>query len=71
MIENIFTYDGKPGHEIVLVYEAAFCDLGQYELVATTCRDNGEEFVAVWKPLDEFREGRAILYPEGLLELLG
>jgi len=69
-IENIFTYDGKPAHEIVLVYEAAFCDQGQYEVGRTTCRDNGEEFEAVWKPLDDFRKGTSILYPEGLLELL-
>ena len=71
MIENIFTYDDKPGHEIVLVYEGGFCDERWYELASAVCRDDDGEFLAVWKPLDEFREGRAILYPEGLLELLG
>jgi len=32
MIENIFEYDGKPGHEIVLVYEADFADSLLYEI---------------------------------------
>lgn len=30
-LENIFTYDGRPGHEIVLVYETAFTDPSWYE----------------------------------------
>lgn len=70
MIENIFTFDGKPGHEIVLVYEANFVELPLYEVESVSCRDDGGEFVAVWKPIGEFRAGQAILYPEGLLDLL-
>jgi ADP-ribose pyrophosphatase YjhB (NUDIX family) len=69
-IENIFTYDGQPGHEIVLVYEASFADPRLYEVEAVRCRDDGGEFVGVWKPIDEFRSGKAPLYPEGLLDLL-
>ena len=69
-IENIFTFDGKPGHEIVLVYEARFVDSHLYDVESVRCRDDDGEFVALWKPVDEFQSGRAILYPEGLLELL-
>jgi 8-oxo-dGTP pyrophosphatase MutT (NUDIX family) len=69
-IENIFVYDGKPGHEIVLVYQADFVDPDVYKVESIRCQDNGEEFDAVWKSLSEFREGKAPLYPEGLLDLL-
>jgi 8-oxo-dGTP pyrophosphatase MutT (NUDIX family) len=70
VIENIFVYDGKPGHEIVLVYEANFVDSHLYRVESVRCRDDGEEFVATWKPIAGFRAGEAPLYPEGLLDLL-
>jgi len=69
-IENIFTYDGQPGHEIVLVSEANLADWRLYQVEWVRCRDNGEDFAARWKPLSEFRDGKAHLYPEGLLDLL-
>lgn len=69
-IENIFTFDGKPGHEIVLVYEASLVDPDLYEVESVSCRDDDGEFVALWKSIEEFKMGKAILYPEGLLDLL-
>jgi ADP-ribose pyrophosphatase YjhB (NUDIX family) len=70
MIENIFTYDGEPGHEIVLVYEASFVDSRLYELESVKCKDNGGWLMAQWKPMADFRVGSAILYPDGLLDFL-
>ena len=70
MMENIFIFDGKPGHEIVLVYEANFVDSRLYEAESVRCEENGGEFVAVWKSISEFRAGKVPLYPEGLLDLL-
>jgi len=32
--------------------------------------DMNESFKALWKSLDEFGDGKSILYPDGLLELL-
>jgi ADP-ribose pyrophosphatase YjhB (NUDIX family) len=70
-LENIFTCNGKPGHEIVLCYEAKFADPAFYQQeTAAGHEDNGQSFQAVWKVLADFQEGRAILYPEGLLDLL-
>jgi 8-oxo-dGTP pyrophosphatase MutT (NUDIX family) len=69
-IENIFVYRGKPGHEIVLVYEATLADSHLYQVESVRCKENGDEFVGVWKSIDHFRAGKAPLYPEGLLELL-
>jgi len=70
VIENIFVYDGKPGHEIVMVFQANFVDDRMYEVGQLGCRNDGEEFDAMWKPMSEFREGKAPLYPAGLLAFL-
>ena len=70
MIENIFTYDGQPGHEIVLVYEANFVDSRLYKLESVRLRDNGDWLVGMWKPMADFQAGKVPLYPKGLLELL-
>jgi 8-oxo-dGTP pyrophosphatase MutT (NUDIX family) len=70
-IENIFIYDGQPGHEIALIFEGAFVDLSLYgrgEMVGH--EDDGTPFKVLWKPLSDFGDGHAPLYPEGLLELL-
>ena len=75
-IENLFTFEGQPGHEIVVVYEGKFVDRSLYDKPYVYGHEDGPiqgslvSFKALWKPLDEFRQGRYPLYPEGLLELL-
>jgi ADP-ribose pyrophosphatase YjhB (NUDIX family) len=69
VIENIFWYGGNPGHEIVLVYYADFVEPEIYNTESMVCADDESEFVAVWKPISEFRSN-LVLYPEGLLDLL-
>ena len=70
MLENIFTYDAKRGHEIVLIYQAVFEDPEIYGASSVRCQDDDGEFLACWIPLADFETGQAILYPEGLLDLL-
>jgi len=75
-LENIFVYDGQPGHEVCLIYDGAFVE--EYRTVDTYTvegRDHDEEaaetlYTATWKTLDFFRNGDAPLYPDGLLDLL-
>lgn len=68
-LENIFTYLGTPGHELVRVYEARFADTQLYERDVFECVEaNGAAFTCVWKEIDSFA-GDA-LYPAGLLDLL-
>ena len=71
-LENIFTYDGEPGHEIVQVYDGALTEPGLYEQAVILGReaDVEEPFQAMWKSLDEFGPGKSILYPDGLLEMV-
>ena len=70
-LENIFTYDGQLGHEIVLVYDAEFADQSLYDQTWLVGReDDGLSFKAVWKRLTDFQRGLDRLYPDGLWELL-
>jgi 8-oxo-dGTP pyrophosphatase MutT (NUDIX family) len=71
-LENIFVFNGTPGHEIVMVYDGALVDSGLYEqaVIVGIEAEINESFNAIWKRLDEFGKGKSILYPTGLLELL-
>jgi len=70
-IENIFECDGKPGHELVQVYKAEFVDPEFYHREwFDAFEDDGSELKVMWKDIEFFKNGKAPLYPTGLLELL-
>jgi mRNA interferase MazF len=72
-LENIFIFDGRAGHEVVLIYDGQFVDdtLNGDDIVIQGTDDDNILFDAMWKPLDFFRaEDSPPLYPNGLLELL-
>jgi len=69
-LESLFSYAGRPGHELVLVYSARFADerlYGHAELAGQ--ESDGQAFVASWRSLDSFADD-CRLVPEGLLALL-
>ena len=71
VLENIFFYNGQPGHEIVFVYDAQFVDQELYEVERFTVHeDTGETFHAVWLELSASGPQTPPVYPEGLIELL-
>jgi 8-oxo-dGTP pyrophosphatase MutT (NUDIX family) len=70
-VENIFHFNGAPGHEIVLIYDGSLKDANLYDQTVIVGKEaNGDEIRAAWKSLDEFSTGKSILYPTGLLEML-
>lgn len=70
-VENIFNFNGIPGHEIVLIYDGALKESGLYEQALITGKEaNGEAIQAMWKNIAEFSEGKSILYPTSLIDLL-
>jgi 8-oxo-dGTP pyrophosphatase MutT (NUDIX family) len=70
-LENIFHFNGIPGHEIVMIYDGALEASGLYDQVEIVGREaNGEVIRGVWMGLDAFGDGKSILYPGGLLEML-
>ena len=70
-IENIFTYNGDLGHEIVFVYDAEFVDKSFYERPSFVgYEDNGLPFKLCWKPISDFKDEKILLVPEKLSNLL-
>lgn len=71
-LENIFVFNGTPGHEIVMVYdgELSASELYDRDTIVGNEVDMGESFSATWKSLSEFGARKSILYPTGLLEML-
>ncbi len=68
--ENIFTYRGTHGHELVWTFEGRFADASMYETEVVVCDEGGANFEAHWVALDVFVRNEAPLYPDGLLEAL-
>lgn len=73
-LENLFTYEGEPGHEIVLLYECTLRDASLYSRDQWETRERTAGGVTThtlaWKPLEAFRAGGETLYPDGVLSLL-
>ena len=70
VFENLFTFLGAEGHELVWSFEARLADASLYEGDSVTCDEGGSAFEAQWVPLEAFLRGDFPLYPDGLLELL-
>ena len=69
VLENVFSYDGKPGHEVVFVYDARFCDESVYTRDELPLNEDVWDGAARWADLDALPAEP--LYPDGILELLG
>ena len=69
-LENIFTCDGKPGHEIVLVYDGRLVDETLYQQESFGGDEMGTPFKALWVSLNPEERRGTPLYPDGLVELL-
>lgn len=70
VFENIFTYLGKPGHELVWLFEGRLQDRSLYERDTLTADEGGIQFPVEWVPISNLRDGQVPLYPDGLLALL-
>ena len=66
--ENIFTYEGKNAHELILFYSIDIADSDykdEYNII-----DRGGEFSAKWIDIDDFKNKSKILYPEEVFKYL-
>ncbi len=72
VIENIFVYEGKQGHEVVFVYDAEFVDKSWYEKEELTCYESSiqTKFTARWLSIAEMKHQNIRLVPEGLASVL-
>ena len=66
--ENIFTYQGKKAHELILFYSIEISDKNYQEEYIVT--DDHGKTVAKWIDIDEFKNKNKILYPEEVFKYL-
>ena len=71
VLENIFTFDGHAGHEIVFVYAARFVDQQMYaQPMIKGVESNGEEYQATWYTQEQLVQLNLPIYPLGIASLL-
>lgn len=66
-LENIFTYQGEPQHELIQLYRCNFADSKFYQVKEIEFKEKKRKKKAVWVPLEKFRSGELILFPEQFL----
>ncbi|MDP5172326.1 MAG: NUDIX domain-containing protein [Bacteroidia bacterium] len=70
-LENVFTYEGLPHHELIFLFAGESDDSVLLQLdTLYGIESDGSEYKAVWMPISTFQKGKAILYPDGLLDML-
>lgn len=66
-LENIFVYQGQPGHELVQLYQCDFNDSRLYEQELLVGYEGTDKFEAQWIEGDRFKSGELCLVPEQCL----
>lgn len=70
IVENIFIYEGEPGHEMVFVYDGRFVDESLYEQESLAAVEGKRQFEAVWRSPQALHNGPHYLVPEKIWDLL-
>ncbi|MBC7713654.1 MAG: DJ-1/PfpI family protein [Rhizobacter sp.] len=69
--ENIFTFEERHGHEVIMVFKAKFVDETAYSKPDFNIYESGHSIAkAVWRSLDEIKAEGANVYPMGLVDLI-
>jgi ADP-ribose pyrophosphatase YjhB (NUDIX family) len=69
VIDSIYTYQGKPGHEITFVFLGTITDPKILNSDTMPILDNDNN-MAAWVPIEDVLSKKSILYPEGTPEML-
>ena len=69
--ENLYVHGGQRGHELVFAIGIELIDKSLYHRdVIVFSEDSGTDCTARWFPIEQLKNGRVALYPDGLLEAL-
>jgi 8-oxo-dGTP pyrophosphatase MutT (NUDIX family) len=68
--ENLFTFNGQPGHEILFIYECDFVDPKFYQIEEITFMEKKRKKRALWIESDRFKSGELRLVPEQFFKYL-
>ncbi|MDY6897509.1 MAG: NUDIX hydrolase [Cyanobacteriota bacterium] len=70
-LENIFTFQGNPGHEIIQLYQCDLADPKFYQLETIPFNEGEREKTALWVDIKDLKSGNLRLVPEGFVDYLG
>jgi 8-oxo-dGTP pyrophosphatase MutT (NUDIX family) len=69
-LENIFTFNGQSGHEIIQLFESDFVDSKFYQLDKLDFSEGERHKTALWVDINRFKSGELRLVPEQFLDYL-
>ena len=69
-LENLFTFNGKAGHELVQLYGCDFADQTFYQREQIPFSDSNQTYTAYWIERDRFHSGSLRLVPPECLQYL-
>lgn len=69
-LENLFVFNGHPGHELIQLYECDFVDPKFYELNELIFVEGDRQKKALWVESDRFKSGELTLVPEQFFDYL-
>ncbi|MEH2363928.1 NUDIX hydrolase [Nostoc sp.] len=70
-LENLFTFNGRQGHEIIQLYQCDFADFKFYQLESLVFSESQtHKHKALWIDISRFKSGELRLVPEGFFEYL-
>jgi len=67
-MENLFTFNGKPGHEILFVYQCDFVNPKFYQLEQLFFNEKERKKRALWVEIDRLKSRELRLVPEQFLD---
>ncbi|MCU4358736.1 NUDIX hydrolase [Acinetobacter ursingii] len=71
VLENLFSFDGQQGHEVVFVYEAEFVDPTLYSQTKINgYESDGSTYIAQWMTLQQLVSEQYPVYPKGIEQWL-
>ncbi|NDJ18283.1 NUDIX hydrolase [Myxacorys almedinensis] len=69
-LENLFTFMGEPGHELVQLYQCDFVDSYFYQNQPFTFIEGDNQCLARWVDIDQLKSNALRLVPEDCLAYL-
>lgn len=69
-LENIFTFNGNQGHEIIQLYECDFVEPTFYQLQELVFAEGERQKTALWVEISRFKSGELKLVPEQFFDYL-
>lgn len=69
-LENLFEFNGQPGHEIIQLYSCEFSDPKFYQIEQIEFAEGERRKLAMWVEISRFLSGELILYPDGMAQYL-